>query len=532
MALTQPVPQWAPPFLGNPEAMEALGVKFNPVWLKWFIDLINQITGGGIIDHNGLLNLQGGDATAGEFYHFTLAEHSLLTGTKAANTFLGGPTSGLAATPSFRALTVADGATGLSTYTQGDMLYASAANVLSRLSIGVAGKVLQSSGTGPTWSAMTLPTGAPAVGTYLRGDGTNWITSTLTLPNAATTGDMLYASGASAIGNLAVGAVGKHLRSNGTTPEWSTPTFANTAGAGSFLRGDGTNWLQSTLVLPNALNSGDVLYGSSANNAAGLAIGASGKIFQSTGAFPGWTSFTLPTSVGAIGTILRSDGTNLLTTTLTYPNTLSAGDVFYASSGNVGAGLAIGSAGKLLRSTGSLPAWSTPIFPNTAPGAGTFLRGDGTDWTVSTLTIPNTLTLSQIPYPTSANVLGSSANLTFDGSTLTVTGALTATGLSLLSKAATAQFAAVSVPTATATTLTTLTNAAAVGYVAFYGSATGAVQGAAVVVTTGGTYSIFSVGTPTGAGVVLSMSGDNLQLTQATGSTQSVSGAVLKLAAV
>lgn len=65
--LTQPVPQWALPFLGNEEEMEKLQLRFNPVWLKWFLDLIKTLQTGGGIDHNTLSGLQGG--TAAQFYH-------------------------------------------------------------------------------------------------------------------------------------------------------------------------------------------------------------------------------------------------------------------------------------------------------------------------------------------------------------------------------------------------------------------------------------------------------------------------------
>jgi hypothetical protein len=44
------------------------------------------------------------------------------------------------------------GGTGLTTYTTGDLLYASASNTLAKLSLGTSGKILQSNGTNVTWS--------------------------------------------------------------------------------------------------------------------------------------------------------------------------------------------------------------------------------------------------------------------------------------------------------------------------------------------------------------------------------------------
>jgi hypothetical protein len=106
MAGLQPVPNYAMPFIGNEEALRQLGLKFNPVWLKWFIDTLGQITGGTVIDHNTLAGIQGG--TTNEYYHLTSARHSTLTGVQSANIVLAGPTSGAAAIAAFRALVTAD----------------------------------------------------------------------------------------------------------------------------------------------------------------------------------------------------------------------------------------------------------------------------------------------------------------------------------------------------------------------------------------------------------------------------------------
>lgn len=56
-------------------------VRFNPIWLKWFIDVAQFITssgggGGGGTDHQALTGLQGGGAT--ERYHLTAAQQTAL----------------------------------------------------------------------------------------------------------------------------------------------------------------------------------------------------------------------------------------------------------------------------------------------------------------------------------------------------------------------------------------------------------------------------------------------------------------------
>lgn len=95
---------------------------------------------------------------------------------QSANTVLAGPTSGSAA-PTFRSLVAADipnlnaskindgtlgiarGGTNISSYAKGDILYASAANTLGKLTIGSSGQVLAVSSSGvPAWT--TLPTAA------------------------------------------------------------------------------------------------------------------------------------------------------------------------------------------------------------------------------------------------------------------------------------------------------------------------------------------------------------------------------------
>ena len=97
-------------------------------------------------------------------------------------------------------LPVGVGGTGLLTYTIGDLIYASAATVLTSLADVAAGAYLRSGGVGvaPLWS-------------------------TATLPNTATTGDLLYASGANVYANLADVAAGSYLRSGGVgvAPAWA-----------------------------------------------------------------------------------------------------------------------------------------------------------------------------------------------------------------------------------------------------------------------------------------------------------------------
>lgn len=77
MAVFQPPPTWADPILIDERTKKS---GFNPVWLKWFIDLVGIINasggGSGVIAHNSTTGLQGGQAN--QFYHNTAAENALV----------------------------------------------------------------------------------------------------------------------------------------------------------------------------------------------------------------------------------------------------------------------------------------------------------------------------------------------------------------------------------------------------------------------------------------------------------------------
>lgn len=160
------------------------------------------------------------------------------------------------------ALGVANGATGISSYTIGDVIYASGATTLSKLIDVSAGSFLRSGGvaTAPAWST------------------TKWT-------NAATTGDLLYASASNQYANLSDVAAGSYLRSGGVTtaPVWSTTT------------------------LPNSATTGDLLYASASNVYSNLADVATGRVLSSggVGVAPAWltnpSSTTFEVSTAFIG---------------------------------------------------------------------------------------------------------------------------------------------------------------------------------------------------------------------------------------
>lgn len=74
----QPPPTYADPVLVDEKSGKA---GFNPLWLSWFIELAQVLStaggGGGAVDHNLLVGLQGG--AANQYYHLTAGEETDLT---------------------------------------------------------------------------------------------------------------------------------------------------------------------------------------------------------------------------------------------------------------------------------------------------------------------------------------------------------------------------------------------------------------------------------------------------------------------
>lgn len=143
---------------------------------------------------------------------------------------------------------VASGGTGLASYTVGDLVYASAADVLSKLAGVAAGSYVRSGGvaTAPVWS-------------------------TLILPNAAAQGELPTATAANTVSMLAVGSAGALLRSGGPA--------ANNA------------W--TTLTFPATIAQGEIPTATAANAITALAVGTAGDYLRSggAGANVAWRSF-------------------------------------------------------------------------------------------------------------------------------------------------------------------------------------------------------------------------------------------------
>lgn len=78
MTQFSPPPTYAEPVIVNERTGK---FQFNPIWLKWFIDIAAFVSSsgggsGGGADHESLTGLLGGGV--GEHYHFTAADYAAL----------------------------------------------------------------------------------------------------------------------------------------------------------------------------------------------------------------------------------------------------------------------------------------------------------------------------------------------------------------------------------------------------------------------------------------------------------------------
>jgi hypothetical protein len=136
------------------------------------------------------------------------------------------------------------GGTSQSTYTTGDILYASASNTLSKLPIGgTTGYVLTVSAGGlPVWSpaagagVTTISFGTTGLTPATATGGAVSVAGTLVAANGGTgqssytIGDLLYATGSTALSKLAIGTNGYVLSSTGSALAWTAPGSPNLDG--------------------------------------------------------------------------------------------------------------------------------------------------------------------------------------------------------------------------------------------------------------------------------------------------------------
>ena len=167
---------------------------------------------------------------------------------------------------------VASGGTGIASYTAGDILYATGSTTLAKLAKGTAEQVLamNSGATAPDWGSVDL-TVLPTITAAKGGTG----------QTSYTTGDIVYASGSTAISKLGVGTARQALQTNAgaTAPEW-------------------VNSPQSLMTA-----AGDILYASGANTLAKLAKGSDDEVLTLASGVPSWAAAA---GGGKIGQVVQT----------------------------------------------------------------------------------------------------------------------------------------------------------------------------------------------------------------------------------
>jgi len=274
-------------------------------------------------------------------------------------------------------LPVSQGGTNITSYSTSDILYASNTTNLSKLSIGSSNTLLYSTGSIPSYTTSSFPTGSITKGDILCATSTNNV-DTLSdvaidnvllsggignvpsygkvgltthvsgiLPSANggtdnssyTIGDILYASGATTLSKLADIATGNVLISGGVglAPSYGKVGLTTHISGILDVSNGGTNI--------NTYTIGDILYASGATTLSKLADVATGNVLISggIGIVPSYGKVDLTTHVS--GTLLSVNGG-------TDNNTYTIGDILYASGATTLSKLADVATGNVLISGG------------------------------------------------------------------------------------------------------------------------------------------------------------------------------------
>lgn len=350
--------------------------------------------------------------------------------TETANYVFAGPTTGTAATPTFRALVSADipslaaskitsgtlavsiGGTGQTTYTDGQLLIGNTTgSTLTKATLtGTANRLSVTNGSG----SITLDIDAAYVGqATITTLGTvttgTWNGSRVaeiyggTGNNAYAVGDILYASAINTLSVLTAGTDGYVLTLAGGVPTWAAAgsgtvtSVAVSGGAtgltttGGPITTSGTITISGTLVETNggtgnsAYAVGDILYASAINTLSALTAGTDGYVLTLAGGVPTWAAGGTVTSVGVSGGTtgltttggpITTSGTITIAGTLAETNggtnqtTYTLGDTLYSSAANTLSKLAgnITATKKFLVQTGTGAVSAAPTWDTIAAG--------------------------------------------------------------------------------------------------------------------------------------------------------------------
>ena len=314
------------------------------------------------------------------------------------------------------------GGTAQSAYTQGDVLYASATNTLSKLGIGTVNYILTSTGSVPQWvapSSVTVQTANNLAG----GAG----------------GSVPYQSAADTTTFLAIGAANRVMTSSGTAPQWVTALTGLTGVSSSSITNTsltaGRVVLSTTAGLQTddadltfdgtTLSSGGysttglstlvktVKIGDS--NFSGVAVFAPStpaKLYIGTGTVTDTTSAIGATNATGAVSSLAITPIAATNTSVTYTN---ASTLYIAGAPSAGTNVTLTNPYALYVAAGASYLNSLSlgtVLPTTSGGTGL-----------------TSFTSGGVVYASSSSALTTGSALTFDGSTLTVSASVAGTSL-------------------------------------------------------------------------------------------------------
>lgn len=159
-----------------------------------------------------------------------------------ANMTFNGTTLSLNALSLSNALTTANGGTGLTSFTAGDITYYASGTALSKLAIGTNGQILTSNGTAPTWSSLS----GVAVTTFSAGT-TGFTPSTATSGAITLAGTLATTNGGTGLTSFTSGGA-VYASSTSALTTGTLPTTAGGTGLTSFTSG-GAVYASSTSAL-------------------------------------------------------------------------------------------------------------------------------------------------------------------------------------------------------------------------------------------------------------------------------------------
>lgn len=344
------------------------------------------------------------------------------------------------------------GGTNQTTWTTGDILYASASNTLSKLSIGTNNQILKVSSGIPAWAT---DTGTGTVTSIDVSGGTTGLTAS---GGPVTTSGTITLAGTLNVGNGGTGATTLTgiVKGNGTSAFTAATAGTDYVAPGGALGTPSSGTLTNCTSLPlstgvsgtlaatnggtaqSTWTTGDILYASATNTLSKLSVGTTGQILKVSGGVPTWAT---DTSAGTVTSIDVSGGTTGLTTsggpvtssgTITLAGTLAVanggtGQTSYTdgqllignSTGNTLAKstLTAGSGISITNGSGTITIASTAGGGSVTSVAQSFTGGlisvSGSPITTSgTLALTVAGTSGGIPYFSSASTWASSAALT------------------------------------------------------------------------------------------------------------------------